>query len=728
MPEEKLSTTTPVSQDIALLPDKEQTTNTVDIFERDWVLAERYWKRKHKVWDYGYLNYKCILTNTNALGTDYIRAFGLNVFVPLTYQAVQSIASQLNGSKTEFVVKSASGPNGFLDAKRAHYFQTMDNTEWKRSQAEIEKRMATFNALLFGIGYLDNKFEDDTEEVMIVKLPEEEDTAPESAVDTIQENPRTVDFSKPKELEWVPREVTRYRGVKLESLNPYYVFPDPNAKGDKWRYCYRYITGTVDQIREFTIKKGWLTKEEAFEKITATGATQYDAIRNMIDTLFEAPLTKYTRGDHTGATGVSSTPTDYSKDNQGDFCALIERQEPNFYEVRLGDAKTEIYKDWNIYPHKEITITPIKDNPTPDEICGTGEPELLRWQQIETNRLHNLLLDSVMMAVVQRYAINGSLLDDPTDASFHNPFRPIKLKALPGISVASAIMPLPQPEVKESPFRLLEQIKQIAQSTTGASDFIVSANESIADTATESNNLLAATTMRIKDKARYIQETALPRIIKQWHANFYYFYDEEMDFEVLGEDSFIRWLPFDRKKANTDEAMVLAAREKLDAVGETLEDVYKNAGYNDVVFLSDVMDGSFNVEVRVMDVEADKAKTLEDLLRVAKVGNEANTVAKENGETRRIDTFEIIIEALKQVTSLDDVKKYITGNEVLKKNPLLPQNPMEAMAQQSAGADGLTGIRQGQTTPSPELPDVNAEARATGQVGPVQATNSGIGV
>ena len=729
MPEEtQVGVAEAISRSVSILPDEKQG-EAQDIFERDWQIAERYWLRKHKVWDYGYLNYKSVLTFNDLYGKDYLRAFGMRAFVPRTYQTVESIGSQLNGSKTEFVIKGATGPNGFKDKVRAKYFQMMDNTEWKRGRAEKEKREAVKNALLFGNGYLLNVYIDDRETVHVVELPEEKDTEPKAAADEEEATEvRTVNVNDPKSLNWVEKEMTRYRGMKIFSQNPYYIFPDPNAKGDRWRYCYRYVPGTVEELREFVVSKGWLTKEEAFDKIKATGANHYDKVRDTIDTMFEQPITPYTRGDHQSSNVV--TQPSFSREENGEFCALIERYEGDYFEVRLGDAKTVIYKDWNIYPHKEIPIIVVKDNPVPDEVCGIGEPELIRWQQVEENRLHNLLMDAVMMTVVQRFAINATLLEDPTDISFHNPFKPIRLKPLPGVSVAQAVMPLPQPEVKQSPFELLRSVKEIAQATSGASDFIVSSNESIADTATESNNLLAATTMRIKDKARFIQEESLPSIVRQWHACFYYFYDEEMDYEIIGEDTFIRWLPFDRGEANNDPAMVKAAQENLDAIGDTLEDVYKNAGYKDVVFLSDVLDGSFNVEIRVTDVEADKQKTLEDFLRVAKVANETNAAAKESGETRRFNTFEIILEALKNITSIDDPGKYVMGAEKLssKKFGDAMQPPQPGVTPPGAGADALTGVRQGQVTPGAELPDVNEEARATGKIGPVQATNSGINV
>lgn len=716
----------------------DSTKTEVDIFMRDWNIARSWWIRKHRVFDYNYLNYKSILTYNNVYGKDYLNAFGMQVFVPRTYQAVEGLKAQLNSRKTEFVVKAGSGVKGFRDKERSKYFQTMDNVEWRRSKAEHQKQLATHNALVYGIGYLSNFFVDDHGDKHLPTLPEEDDKKPASAVDGTPSE-ETVDVNDPKSLEWKTIDMTSYRGMKPESENPYYVFPDPYAKNDKRAYCYKYVVGTVDEIRAYVVARKWMTEAEASTKVVACAVERFDGIKDTIDAFFDQPVSKWTRGD--SVTNVSSNPS-ATELVKGEFSAIIERYEDDYFEARLVSADTEtLYKDWNIYPHKQIPIIALKDNPQPDEACGMGEPEIVRWQQVEENKLHNLLMQAVMMSVVQRYAVNSNLLEDETDILTYNPFKPIRLKPLPGITVSQAIMPLPQPEVKQSPFQLLEQVKQIGQATTGASDFVVSGNNSIADSATESNNLVAATTMRIKEKARYIEEVALVRLVEQWHACFFYFYDEEMDFELTGEDSFIRWIPYDRAEANENIQMVEKAREDLNAMGGTLEEVYQNAGYHQVVFMSDVQEGSFYAEVKVSDMELDRQKTFDDGLKVMKVMNETNIAAKEIGDTRRFDIFKMAEEIMRGMPSIRDPKEFIIGDDktgraaalaAMVPQPAAPGVPgAEAAPGPSRkpgrpGNDSLMGLRPGQTTTAASSGDVGAEVRATGDVGNAQATNLGM--
>ena len=720
------------------IPEKDRKDKP-DVFERDWAIAKAYWERKHRVWDYGYLNYKSILTYNNLYGQDYLRAFGLQVFVPRTFQTVEAIGSQMNSRKTEFVVKGGSGPKGFRDSERAKYFETMDNIEWKRSEAEYQKQIATKNALLYGNGYLLNAFVDETEEKHFPVLPEEDDTEP-AVHDDGKPVEESVDMNKPKEIKWEPRQITIYRGMKPTSENPYYIFPDPYAKGDNWSYCYRYVIMTVDDMRAYVVQRGWMTMEEAYEKVVATQVERFDGIKDTIDTLYEQPISsKYTRGDSTN-NGGTVTQTKSSGDFGGEFAALIERYESDYYEVRLASSITEtMYKDWNVYPHKQIPIVVLKDNPVPDEPCGIGEPELIRWQQIEENKLHNLLMQAVMMAVVQRYAVNSTLLEDETDINFFNPFKPIRLKPMPGISVAQAVMPLPQPEVKQSPFQLLDRIKSISQATSGASDFVVSANESIADTATESNNLLAATTMRIKDKARHIEEVGIIRLAKQWHACYPFFYDEEMDFQLTGEDSYIHWMPYDRAVANENQALIEKARKELDVIeeeGQTLEDVYELKGYKQVVYISDVQEGSFVTEIRISDLEMDRQKTVDEFLKLLKVMNEVNVAAKEGGDTRRFDVFKLALEAMKSMNVIRDPSEFIMGADktgnASKIDAMMGQPPQPGgmappgMPSARPGNDPLVGIRPGQTPGVAATPDIGAVTRETGAIAAPQPSNMGI--
>lgn len=656
MPDDKNTSTTQVEKQEA------DTSNmsTEDVFWTDWQETKTYWKRYHRIWDYDYLFYKSVLTYNNLYGTDYLNAFGMQIFVPRTFQTVESIAAQLNSRKTEFIVEG----EGLIDSFVAPYFQKMDNIEWKRSKAETEKADATKDALIFGNGYIFNPYVDNTVERHFPKTVSEELAGDFQDPEDGKPQEDTVDVKKP--IEWEKKMMTYYRGMKPRRLNPYYVFPDPAARDDSdWQFCYVYSIMRVDKLRSFVVSKGWMTQVEANEKINPNLSVEwFDSIRDTIDSLYDTEITPWTRTDNYNRRRSTSSAS--KQKYLRNMVAIVERFEEDLYEVRLDGSKIELHKDYNIYPHKKIPIIPLWDYKVNDEFPGMGEPQVIRWQQIEENKIHNLTMNAMLLSIVQRYAINSSLLQDETDLSFQNPFKPIRLKNLPGISVNQAIMPMAQPDVKQTPFELMALVKDTIQQTTGATDFIVGASQDKNDTLGQSRGLAMATSSRISEKARGIDEGATVKIVEQWHPCYFYFYDEEMEFRLTGEKKYVMYLPLDRGVDNEDPAKVAVAIEKLNGkipngvTGQTLVQVYKNAGYEEVIFRSDIV-GNCTVTVKISDVDVDNQKEVGEGMQALKLMDEINATNAQNPAIEKFDTFKLGKDILKKIPMTSNVDQYVQG-------------------------------------------------------------------
>jgi len=635
-------------------PENEKNT---DVFADDWGISRQHMvSNYHPKWNLFYLNYRSVLTANAMFGEDYLRAFGLQVFVPRTFQTIESLKAQLNARRTEIKNESGSLRNkGRVDA-----VNSLDNVEWKRSGAEQVKNYAMSDALLFGIGYIFNPFVYDSEVRHYVETPESENTEPQDPEDGKPQNDKTTIIGK---LKWIEKEVTLYRGMKPCALNPYYVFTNPLATNDDdkgWQYV--YTPWNVAALRKFVVAKGWLTEEEAKTRITEGACEQFDAVRNTIDKMYGSTTVNNSNSPHTRRDGEAnswsySPPSRRLPGTRG----VIERFESDYYEVRLDGDTQPLYKDFNIYPHKEIPIIAAYDYKDPHEYIGIGEAEVIRHQQVEENRIHNYTLGTLLMTTVQRYAINSSLLEDETDASFANPFKPIRLKQLPGNTVSNAIMPLPQPDVKQTPFMLMGMVKETLQTVTGATDFISGANKGSTDTATESQNLLNASNSRIREKARQFDDIVVPRVIKQWHACYPIFYDTEMEFWLTGDKIFQVYLPLDRSKANEDAALINEAKAKLNAEGDTLEQVYINKGYDRVWFLSDLT-GDWITTTSVTDLDLDQNKNIDSYTKVLKTMGDINALAAQNpAETQRFDTFKFGKELIRNFKMIKNPDEYITG-------------------------------------------------------------------
>lgn len=635
---------------------KQEEQEEKDLFVQDWEEARAYWKEKHKIFDYSYLSYRSILAFNDIYGEDYLKAFGLNAYVPRTFQTVEGIKSAVFPRKTSFVIEG----NDFKSDLRANYMEIMDNAEWERSGAEVTKCEAEANAFIFGFGYLFNPYEHKVENYDYAKVKDNDN--PDEAEKGDNEGLEQYDES----IVWEKREKVVYSGVKPKSLDPYYVFPDPLATCDDDRaYTYVYTPIRVRDLKKFVIENGIMTKEEAEELIKPGEVEYFDSVRNVVDSLYQLPITQFSRGDHQT---VNQTPNTVERRDFQDMTAIIEKFENNCYEIRLAsDINNTLYKDYNVYDHKEQPIITFFDNKIPGKYDAIGEPEVIRWQQISENKVHNAVLQALMVAVNQRYAINSAFLEDEEDIGFWSPYRPIRLKSIPGANISNAIMPMPQPDVKQSPFKLMELINDVIQKSTGASDFVVSTSESKTDTATESENLMQATGGRMKEKVRYMEEYSLKRLINQWHHIFYQFYSEEMDLLISGDNHYFRYLPYSRIDYNEDPDMVKKTRDELSevlpngVVGDTVEELYINAGYKDVVYLSD-LDGNFGIKVKVTDIENDKHKQIQEATNITKLMIEANKQAQVQGSNEQFDVFGFIKEAIELFPFIKDVDDYTIKN------------------------------------------------------------------
>lgn len=641
-----------------------------DEFKTRFGRAREFWLQKHKIFDFSYLQYRSILSSSAAgssLGSEYLKAFGQQVFVPLTFQTIEAINSQATTKKTEIVCTSAE----FQNKAKARFFQAMDNGEWIRSRAEIAKSEARYDALMFGNGYIGNFYINDQFEGDFLDDPRDKATDPEKPEGENNDLEPGVE-KKPADRTWTKRTITRYKGMKPVALNPYYVFFDPQATCQQDAYdAFVYVPMGLEKGREYAVTQGWCSSmEDAIKRVPKCTPEKFDQIRETIDSLYQNSPSSFNRTDNTQQL-QAPRQSGLAASMQGDWCVFICRYMRNKFEVRCkGNDDATLYEDYNIYPHKEIPIIVLQDVKIPHEFLAMGEPEILRWQQVETNKIHNYTLGAVLMATIPRYAMVGSYLQDESDASFANPFKPIRLKPIPGMTVSNALQAMPMSDVKDTPFKLMEMVRATAQATTGASDFVVSSNSAPTGTATESNNLVAATYARISEKIKRMDSEGISQMIDQWHSCFPVLYDEEMDLQIIGQDIHYRYLPYDRDDANENAALIDEAAKTFKVHAEatskatgtttkkTLEQIYIEAGYEMVIFASDLM-GRMVVETKFTDLAINKKQVVDDYMATIDVLKKINEDAASSGAQKRFDTFKLGEDLVKQITLIKNIDDYI---------------------------------------------------------------------
>lgn len=195
---------------------------------------------------------------------------------------------------------------------------------------------------------------------------------------------------------------------------------------------------------------------------------------------------------------------------------------------------------------KKLPVVFMRDYKVVNSVWGIGEPQLIRYLQMEANALHTLALDGTKYATSGVFAVNDMYLKNPADMSVY-PGKIFHLKNLPNMTIDNIIQSFNMPDVKGSVFRMMGVNDQLVGRTTGTGSAILGGDPGTSNpSATESNNLKAAATTRIYERARAIEQENLVDII-DLQINFMAdFYDEPL-ISKISDERFIKFVPGDEK-------------------------------------------------------------------------------------------------------------------------------------------------------------------------------------
>lgn len=563
----------------------------------------------HPKMNFHYLQYKGILALNSIYGKDYLDTIGLQVSVPRTFMTVEAIKPSLTGRPLDIDVE-ADDLQAVPYEKKAKY--TLKG-EWKRSKSDIAKSDAMFDALVYGTGFLISRFVEDNIEHDYERAAEDGD-----------ENVYTNEDGE--KITTVSEIMTRYKGMKAFRLDPYCVFPDRNATTDmpyesgSWQRCWVYSAWDYDVWLDVCEEMGY-----NIEGMQAGGTLEdFGAIKRTIDTIYTDALSQVNTRSDDGLLVTTTAQTQVEELDMSNKIMVVECFEEERYSVFSGANWTINAMEGAISRDHRIPIVALRDYVIPGEFDGIGEPEVLRWQQYEENRIHNLSYMQILTSTVQRYGVVEELLKDPTEARASNPFKPIRLKYRPGIKIGEVIQPMNQGKGTQYPQQFLQDVKNIGQSATGITDFFIGANEATTDTATEANRLANATTERIRQKIYEMEERDLVRVLHNWLVNIPYLYDDELDLKIHGEDDkfYVKFLPMDSSN-NEDTGLIAEYSTEfgiplVDEEGnkiKTLEDLFMRAGYEDVVFIDEITN-RFDITIKTATAQGDKLKIIQEFRQV----------------------------------------------------------------------------------------------------------------
>lgn len=514
-------------------PDKEEKI-FLDYFKEIWDEARHAKEPVKRMMDASYLAYRSILTDF-AYSNRNIGKWGLSIYVPYTFQTIAGLEAQLAGKPPQYSLSPVRSPK---DRGEAAFISKLSQAEFKRAQAMRVLADATQTSLIFGTSFLNSFLRYDRRKKKFIKDVDENTGQP-----TYKE-----DFK------------TFYKGWSIREHHPLKVYLPKTHEHDhkKWGYyIYRDLVDVRDLYAYYEAHPE-LQYKKNYKFLKPGGNLNDDLdVYYKQDILYRLPVSRYPGSPKDLMNSVfPATHTEQMQANPHLIEAFwIYSDDIDTWAVVAGDRVIEMHAN-PLEGTKELPIVPMRDYEIKNYPWGVGEPELIRWLQFEANALHNLTLDSVKYSTSPVFAMMSAYLQDEDDFEIV-PGKIVRLKNIPNLTVDNAIKAINMPEVKGSIFKMLEVNETIVRQTTGAGQNIIGGDQADqGGSATDSNNLRQASSTRVYDRARRIEQNTLVDVIHQQIEFMSEFYDEEMTVKV-SNDEWYKLLPGDKKDYTETELTYL---------------------------------------------------------------------------------------------------------------------------------------------------------------------------
>ena len=507
-----------VSQaDHAPLPDQEEK-RILDYFDEIYGEARKAKEPIKKIMESSYLSYKSILSDFTYQSRN-IAKWGLAVFVPYTFQTIAGLEAQMTGKPPVYRLSPVRSPR---DVKDAEFVTKVSLAEYKRAQAGRAMADATQLSLIFGTSFLRSHFKYDVRKKKFVK-----------------------EVALNGKVTYEEREKEFYKGWAVDAINPLKVYLPKirEHESSKWPFYIERELEDVRRIKAYYEAHPELAYKNNYKFLEGGGDVTDDmAVYDRQDVLYRLPLNRYPGSAKDLMANMFPTSSEASQTNEH----IIEKfrvfsEDTDEWFVIAGGRVVEYHPN-PLEDLKELPVAVMRDYEVKNCPWGVGEPELIRWLQFEANAVHNLALDSTKYSVSPVFAMMSAYLQDEDEFEVI-PGKVVRLKNVPGLTAGDAIQAINMPEVKGSIFKMLDMNETLVRQTTGAGSYVVGGNDqSAAGSATDANNLRAASSARVYDRARRIEQNTLTEVVRHQLAHMGQFYDDEMVVRV-SNDEFYRIVP-----------------------------------------------------------------------------------------------------------------------------------------------------------------------------------------
>lgn len=552
-------------------------------FDEIWLESNTTKEPVKKIMENSFLAFRSILSDFSYSNRS-LSKWGLAIYVPYTFQTVAGLEAQLTGKPPVYRLDPVRSPK---DRQDAEFVTKISLAEYKRAQASRAMADATQMALIFGTSFLRSYFRWDKKKKKFIK-----------------------EISKTGKTIYEEREKEFYKGWSLKAINPLKVRLPRVREHDssKWGYYIERDVVDVREVQTYYEAHPELAYGDNYKYLKAGGNVEDDlAIYDYVDVMYRLPNKRYP-GSSRDLQNETFSPDRKVSTMTGEHLAeqfrVFSEETDEWYVIVSG--RVVEYHPNPLEDLKELPVAVLRDYEIKNMPWGVGEPELIRWLQYEANALHNLALDSTKYSVAPVFAMMSAYLQDEDDFEIV-PGKVIRLKNVPNLSAGDAIQAIQTPEVKNSIFKMLEMNETITRQTTGAGSYVVGGNDqSASGSATDANNLRAASSARVYDRARRIEQNTLQDVVKHQLAHMSEFYDDEMVIRV-SNDEFYRLVPGTQEEFSPEQH-------------EEIKQKAGEAGYSGVVFGGDLAKGytaSAEAESTLPITKSDKQAQAMQLLKVA---------------------------------------------------------------------------------------------------------------
>jgi len=612
--------------------------------------------KQRKIFDYGYISYRGILLYNEINRKRRANGYGIYVNVPRTFSTIEGIRKNVNINQLKIDIEKNPEASD-IELVKLYKIKNFLNYDLDRSGTRDQiKQAGGFDKLIYGNGFLYSYLLDRNGKYGNI-------------TGKIDDKTGRVNITIDKDLK------NKYYGMVARRVSPYAIFPDPNGThlnvdNNLDRLCQYVCIRACKHISNFRRDWAGIIPDGILNSVKPGGKdmTNYEAVRDTFDLLFDYDNLRYP-GTVQDFVTSSNVVKQY---NSSEYVEERVWVGEDFLIVQAGAGLKICLVSCNPNPEKRYALEKLDDISLPGEFWGMGEPYILRYQQIEENRIHNSVLDLLHFAVSGMMGINSQYLEDPYDTEVY-PGKVWKFKAIPGVSV-NDVMQNFQPSTAAIPaaLRFMQEVKQTGQQATSITDFVMGASKSISDTATEANQLTSASNLTIIDKIREMVSGAMINVCRNWLAQYPIVYDGK-----------------NIEKASSGQKIYFFGKKRESVSEEEIKKVLdKGVEAEDIIFLDDLDISNPKLKV-VGDIEISKDIKFRQWTAAINFANSVNKVAFETNDPRRIDAVQMGIDAMGNFDVISDPTKYLKEEQPVKSDLVRDT----AMAGAAANAQQQNGGR-----------------------------------